>query len=132
MSIQPEIVYLCECKHWARAVPQSIVDGFRTVVQDYGANWGIIISLKGFQKGAYHSARNSNIKLLSWLEFQDLFEDRWIQNYFIPTLSAESDVLIEYTEPINSRIFRKADLLSIEKKNNLKFYVNGIKSYPFL
>ena len=108
----PHLTYLCECKLWKSAIPKAVVHSFRTVVVDYGANSGFIISSRKFQKGAYAAATNTNIRLLSWIQFQELFVDKWIQAYMLPRLFQESDALIEYTEPINSRIFRKADALS--------------------
>lgn len=110
-SNQPSITYLCECKYWKSSVPKSVVHAFRTVVGDYGANWGFIISSKGFQSGAFEAASKSNIQLLTWSQFQDLFVERWIEKYMIPQIQKETTALIEYTEPINSRIFRKADQL---------------------
>lgn len=100
LSSQPVTIYLCECKNWQARVPQSVVHSFRTVVADYGANWGFIISSAGFQSGAYKAVDNTPIQLLTWEEFQELFVDRWIQNYMIPRLHSEVDSLIPYTEPL--------------------------------
>lgn len=111
-SFKPAPVYLCECKHWKSAIPQTIIHGFRTVVSDFGANWGLIISLNGYQSGAFEAIKNTNIKLLNWLEFQNLFEERWYKDYFQRQLNYVAEPLIDYTEPINSRIFEKADLLT--------------------
>jgi restriction system protein len=120
-SQKPSVVHLCECKHWqARGVPKSVVHTFRTVVSDFGANWGFVISSGGFQSGAYEAARHSNIRLLSWEEFQELYVDRWFQRYMVSRLLDEADPLVEYTEPYNSRIFRKADALSAERKGQFR------------
>jgi restriction system protein len=108
---QPKIIYLIECKHWQSAVPKTIVHAFRTVVADYGANWGFIVSSGGFQSGTFEAAANSNIRLLTWEKFQKLFVMRWIKNFMVPQLYKEIYPLVEYTEPINSRIFNKADKL---------------------
>lgn len=113
---QPTTIYLCECKYWKSNVPKTVVHALRTVVQDYGANWGFIISSAGFQSGAYEAAANSTVRLLTWDDFQKLFLDRWIRNYMIPRLREEVDPLVEYTEPINSRIFRKAGRLARKKQ----------------
>jgi len=75
----PKSIVLGECKHWSKCVPKSIVHSFRTVVSDYGANFGIIISNKGFQSGAYEAAESSNIELLSWQEFQERFLTKWLE-----------------------------------------------------
>jgi hypothetical protein len=76
-SVAPAALYLCECKHWQRAVPQEIVHSFRTVLQDTGAHRGYIISSGGFQSGAFEAAKNTNLDLLSFPELQDIFFDRW-------------------------------------------------------
>lgn len=112
----PPAVYLCECKHWKSKVPKTVVHAFRSVVSDYGANWGLIISSAGFQRGAHDAVKNTNLRLLSWWEFQELFVDRWYSHYVPQRLREEADPLVEYTEPINSRIFRKADALPQEKR----------------
>ncbi len=80
----PDSVYLCECKHWDSNVPRAIVHAFRTVVSDSGANTGLVVSKLGFQPGAIDAARPSNIRLLSWPEFQDLFAERWFLNHMAP------------------------------------------------
>jgi hypothetical protein len=93
----PELIYLCECKHWGNPVPQMVVQAFRTVVQDYGANIGFIISEKGFQKGAFENVKNTNITLINWNEFQNTFEDKWLKGISIK-LSNQFRMLIKYTD----------------------------------
>jgi restriction system protein len=51
---------LCECKHWASRVPQSVIHSFRTTVADIGANVGYVISTSGFQAGAYAASELTN------------------------------------------------------------------------
>ncbi len=70
---------ICECKFWDTPIPQEKIHAFRTVINDSGASLGIIISKVGFQKGAYSSANNSNIKLLTWEEFLELLFDKWFE-----------------------------------------------------
>jgi restriction system protein len=107
----PSNVMLVECKHWRNAVPQSVVHGFRTTVNDSGANVGLIVSTSGFQSGTAGAAHLSNVHLVDWEVFQGLFADRWHRNYFVKQGFQALDPLHEYTEPITSRIFRKADAL---------------------
>jgi hypothetical protein len=129
---QPTTTYLCECKHWKSNVPKTVVHALRTVVQDYGANWGFIISSGAYQSGAYEAAAKSPVRLLTWNDFQKLFVDRWIHNYMIPRLREEADPLVEYTEPINSRVFRKADKLATEKRQLFKELRQKYMSLGFL
>lgn len=73
---------LVECKNWNTKIPQTIVHAFRTTMNDVGANTGYIISRKGFQTGAVKAAEFTNIKLVTWYDFQLLFEDKWREEYF--------------------------------------------------
>lgn len=50
---------------------------FRTIISDAGANLGIIISQNRFQRGALEEAKKTNVRLYSWLDFQKAFEGRW-------------------------------------------------------
>lgn len=73
-------ISVCECKNWDKKIPQSVVQTFRTIIQEIGANSGYLISKKGFQTGAHASAKSTNILLLDWYEFQSKMEDTWINN----------------------------------------------------
>ena len=100
-----------ECKLWSRRVPKSVVHAFRTVIVDSGVNTGVVLSRKGFQRGAREAADKSNCILMDWCGFNSLFIARWITNYFIPSVRRTCEVLQQYTEPVNSRVFRAADQL---------------------
>jgi hypothetical protein len=128
LSSQPKTIYLCECKHWQSAVPQTVVHAFRTVVTDYGANWGFIISSAGFQSGAFEAAAKSNVRLLTWDEFQESFVDRWIENYMMPRLREEVEPLVDYTEP-SARVIRRADKLD---KHSWRLFIQLRKKYEVL
>ena len=106
-SRTPPVVILCECKLWKQSVRQSVVHSFRTVVNDSGASLGLVISPRRAQRGAYEATEHSNVRVLSWAEFQAMFEERWTRNYLLTVLSRESHALVEYTQPI-LRIKRKA------------------------
>jgi hypothetical protein len=73
----PASVYLCECKFWSKPVPQEVIHSFRTVVSDFGAHRGFIISRTGFQAGAKKAAMKTNLDLVTFDELQSLFFDRW-------------------------------------------------------
>ncbi len=91
---------LCECKNWKRRVPQNVIHGFRTVVADIGANVGYVISLNGFQSGAFSAAELSNIELVDWVQFQTAFEETWFDEYLSPQVVKDLDPLLTYTEPL--------------------------------
>jgi len=78
---------VCECKNWKTRVPQTVVHSFRTVLTDLGANLGYIVSLAGFQNGALHASDSTNVKLVTWEEFQHEFEESWLKTFFTPSLS---------------------------------------------
>ena len=84
---------ICECKFWKTPVPKEKVHAFRTAVHDSGAALGLLISRVGFQSGAIEAARLSNVQLLTWEEFTDLIEDKWI--------IAELKHLKKYSEPLS-------------------------------
>lgn len=116
----PPSVIAVECKHWSRRATKNVVHAFRAVVGDSGANIGLIVSSAGFQKGAIEAATYSNVRLLTWDEFQVMFSIRWFMRHMSPTLAERTDALHEYTEPINSRVFNKADALSPELREKFK------------
>lgn len=116
----PPAVSLFECKHWKRPIPRTVIHAFRTVVADTGANTGVIISVNGFQSGAEDAARFSNTRLVGWDAFQAAFAERWYRNYMMGQGQKALDPLIEYTEPENSRIFRKAYLLPQDARDEFK------------
>jgi len=75
----PNTINIIECKNWNTAVPQEKIHAFYSVVQNIGANLGLLISKSGFQSGAYEAVKNTNIRLLSWIEFLNLFKEKWIK-----------------------------------------------------
>ena len=95
----------CECKRWQANVPQEVVHAFRTVVADGGANVGYIISSSGFQRGAYEAAKNTNVRLTTWDEFQSEFEPAYYERYFRRALRDRVDSLVSFTEPLTPAVF---------------------------
>jgi hypothetical protein len=62
------INWVIECKLWKSRVPKEKIAAIKTIVDDVGADRGIIFSEKGFQSGAYAAARQSNITLVTSLD----------------------------------------------------------------
>ena len=73
----PPSNYLCECKFWNKAIPQETIHAFRTVVAEYGAHRGFIVSRAGFQAGAREAVEKTNIDLVTFQELQVIFFYRW-------------------------------------------------------
>ena len=68
---------ICECKNWRTNIPREVVHAFRTVVSEAGANRGYIISRVGFQTGAQYAAQSTNVELVTFAEFQELYFSKW-------------------------------------------------------
>jgi len=105
----PTIV-LCECKHWAKAVEQSVVYAFRAICSDTGAHFGLIISKVGFQSGANETRQATNIHLLNFIEFQETFFDEWKSGVFMRFVKM-SDTLLPLV-PFNPRFAKDTGLQS--------------------
>jgi hypothetical protein len=58
-----ETKWAVECKCWATAVTQEKVMALKAIVDDIGADRGILISTAGFQSGAVRAAEKTNITL---------------------------------------------------------------------
>jgi hypothetical protein len=115
-TIVPPSLVVCECKFWRARVSKSVVHAFRTVVIDCGADVGLLISSAGFHRGAYAAAQHSNLRLLTWPEFQQMFAERWYRRYMAPTLGVASEALNDYTEPFNTKVVRRADALDADRQ----------------
>jgi hypothetical protein len=74
-----EFLWIVECKHWDRAVPKVVVAALSAIIQDIGADRGIILSRKGFQSGAPMLAQKSNITLTSLDELRADTENEYIE-----------------------------------------------------
>lgn len=63
--------WVVECKLWNRPVPKEKIMALKAIVDDLGADRGVIISERGFQSGAQDAARGMNITLVTSLaEFE--------------------------------------------------------------
>jgi hypothetical protein len=63
-------LWVIECKSWKRRVPKERVLTFLGVIEDVGADRGLLFSESGFQPGAISAAQNTNITLTSLAEFE--------------------------------------------------------------
>jgi hypothetical protein len=50
-----------------------------------------VISRAGFQPGAVKAAHQTNLELLTWVEFQDAFETIWLERHFHVNVRAAFD-----------------------------------------
>jgi|SRR5665648_7661 len=98
---------VCECKYWKSNIPQNVIHGFRTVVNDLGCNIGYVITTSDFQSGAVNTSEYTNIELLTWESFQELFFESWYEAYFSPQIANRLDPILTYSEPILPKWFEK-------------------------
>jgi hypothetical protein len=74
-----QFLWIVECKHWNRPVPKETVATLSAIIQDVGADRGIILSKSGFRSGAPPLATKSNITLSSLDELREETEGEYIQ-----------------------------------------------------
>jgi predicted Mrr-cat superfamily restriction endonuclease len=72
-----EQTWLVECKLWRRPVNKLHVAALANIVQDVGADRGILLSETGFQSGAKKLASSSNITLTSLTELTAEYCIHW-------------------------------------------------------
>ncbi|BBX42893.1 hypothetical protein MSIM_43440 [Mycobacterium simiae] len=70
---------ICECKFWSTNIPAEKVRSFRVAVDETGANRGYVISRNGFQSGAVEAARATNVELVTYERFQELYFEKWFR-----------------------------------------------------
>jgi hypothetical protein len=99
---EPHVLYLCECKHWSRRVSQQVIQAVRTDVVDVGANYGLIISKRGFQGGSYRKTKFTNVMLMTWEQFQEKFLQKWVTG-MANRSAAIADELMPFTEYLIGR-----------------------------
>lgn len=96
-------IFLIECKYWAKPVSQETVHSFHTVINDFGANFGFIVSKNGFQSGAYEAAKSTNIRLVSLEELEDEYHSKW-QSGMIKRFLPIADKLFPYWDPSGGKM----------------------------
>lgn len=64
------ITWIVEAKHWKSKVTKAQVLVLRSIVDDIGADRGFIISVAGFQSGAFEAANDTNVKLKTFDELK--------------------------------------------------------------
>lgn len=64
------IKWLIECKLWRTRVPKEKVLAFHKIVEETGADRGLLIAENGYQSGAFEAAENTNVELVSFTDFE--------------------------------------------------------------
>lgn len=65
-----EFLWVVECKAWKSNIPKEKVMALASIVDDVGADRGLLLSEKGFQAGAINAAHRSQVKLTSLAELR--------------------------------------------------------------
>ncbi|WP_327691038.1 restriction endonuclease [Streptomyces sp. NBC_00461] len=68
-------LWIIECKKWKRPVPKERILAFTSIVEDVGADRGLIFAEGGFQAGAVRASRNTSITLTNLTDFVSNSED---------------------------------------------------------
>jgi restriction system protein len=63
-----DTTWIVECKHWKSKVSKLHVLALREIVNETGADRGILLAESGFQSGATEAARLTNVQLTSLAE----------------------------------------------------------------
>jgi restriction system protein len=63
-----DVLWVVECKHWQTRVSKLHVLALRQIVQDVGADRGLVMAERGFQRGAHEAAELTNVRLASLAE----------------------------------------------------------------
>ncbi|ANG99102.1 hypothetical protein A8A54_21305 [Brucella pseudogrignonensis] len=116
---------ICECKNWQTNIPREIVHAFRTVMHEIGANRGYIISRVGFQVGAHEAAEATNISLVTFQQFQELYFTKWYKKRLWQVERRVSN-FNTYYEPIGRPGFH---LLETDEERDA--YVDVWNTYAF-
>ncbi|TXN38143.1 restriction endonuclease [Flagellimonas hymeniacidonis] len=127
-----KIKYIIECKNWNKKVPQTVIHSFTTIMNETGGNIGYIISKKGFQKGALEYSNSTNIRLFSYVEFQEHYLMLWYEKSFAKSIYEVSSDLISYTEPINSRRFKYQEKLTEKRAEKFNILLDKYSNFAMM
>jgi hypothetical protein len=86
--------WIVECKHWRRRVTKQQVVVLKGIVDDVGADRGILFSNSGFQSGAISIAERSNITLSSLEEMRESIRDE-VERYTLSSLESKAAMLAD-------------------------------------
>ena len=75
-----ETKWVIECKYWSTNVTKEKVLALKTIVDDVGADRGMIISKSGFQSGAIRATNNTNISLTSLEDLKETVREELLQS----------------------------------------------------
>lgn len=74
-----DLRWIIECKDWSSNIPKEKVLALLAIVQDTGADKGILVSETGFQSGAIRASRNTNILLTSLADLKEEMRESFVE-----------------------------------------------------
>jgi hypothetical protein len=96
--------WVIECKDWRAQIPKEKVLALKSLVDDVGADKGLIVASSGFQRGARKAAEQTNITLATIAELRKLVEEDVLRNALVrmerrtAKLKADIESCIEIVE----------------------------------
>ncbi len=81
-----------ECKDWQHPIRKEKVLAFKTLVEDVGADRGILVADAGFQRGAIDAAQLSNILPTSLVQLRAVTRDDLLRSSLV-SLEQQADTL---------------------------------------
>ncbi|EKO3971886.1 restriction endonuclease [Vibrio fluvialis] len=103
--------WVIECKCWNSSVPKEKVLALQSIVDDIGADKGVLVSKEGFQSGAIKQSQKSNIFLTSLDELKELVEGE-ILSYKAENLEKKLvNLNLKYDELVNPAYSKSGECL---------------------
>ncbi len=84
--------WVVECKYWEKPITKEKVLALNSLVQDVGADRGILVAESGFQPGAWRAAKSTNIELTTLEELQDITRNDFLK-ISLESLESKIDVI---------------------------------------
>ncbi|MBU7026973.1 MAG: restriction endonuclease [Theionarchaea archaeon] len=115
------LLFIIECKDHARPIERSAVQQLIQVRDDISAHKAIIVSTKGFTRGAVRLAESNRIALWQWVE----------PEFVILTLCPDYNAIRKWKALINDAISyfrRKGITININEEKN-QYFITEVNSY---
>ncbi len=86
--------WVVETKHWKNRVSKLHVAALKSIVDDVGADRGILLSSSGFQSGAISMAEHSNITLSSLDDMRESIREE-LERYTLSSLEKKAAIVTD-------------------------------------
>jgi Restriction endonuclease len=124
-----EVFWIIECKCWNSTVTKEKVLALKSVIEDVGADRGLLISKSGFQAGAIRAAEATNITLTDLGQIRELTSGD-LQTALIQQLEKSATelryALLELNSAERARHYRRGVLFPVDSLD--VFHAVGVLS----